>query len=53
MKLDNAFEKGQVYVALSRGISMNNIEILTFDRSKIEIDERVRNYHKKYLKNLT
>jgi len=38
IRLDNAFEKGQVYVALSRGISMNQIQILTFDRQKIKND---------------
>lgn len=50
MRLDNAFEKGQVYVALSRGISMNQIQILTFDRQKIKNDEKVYKFYKNNLK---
>ncbi len=48
LKVDvgRVFERGQIYVAVSRAQSMDRLEIYNFDKSKIMVDERVLNYMK-------
>jgi ATP-dependent DNA helicase PIF1 len=43
--LGRVFEKGQAYVALSRATSMNGLQVLRFDPSKVNAHERVRNFY--------
>ena len=43
--LGRVFEKGQAYVALSRATSMNGLQVLRFDPSRVNAHERVRNFY--------
>lgn len=44
--LRKIFEKGQVYVALSRATSKDHLEVLNFDHRRIHVAEEVRNFYK-------
>jgi ATP-dependent DNA helicase PIF1 len=43
--LGRVFEKGQAYVALSRAVSMEGLQILNFNPSKVVAHERVRTFY--------
>ncbi|CCE62806.1 hypothetical protein TPHA_0D01660 [Tetrapisispora phaffii CBS 4417] len=45
--LRNIFEAGQIYVALSRAISMDTLQVLNFDPSKIKVNEKVKEFYQK------
>lgn len=42
--LGRVFERGQIYVAISRAQSMDRLEIYGFDERKIMVDDRVVEY---------
>ncbi len=42
--LGRVFERGQIYVAISRAQSMERLEIYHFDARKIMVDDRVVAY---------
>lgn len=44
--LKNIFEAGQVYVALSRAVSMDNLQVLNFNPKKISTNPRVKEFYK-------
>ena len=44
--LNKTFEKGQAYVALSRAVSKEGLQVLGFDPKKVRIDPRVSQYYK-------
>lgn len=44
--LRKVFEKGQVYVALSRTTDKNNLEIRNFDPKKITVSEKVKQFYR-------
>lgn len=44
--LRRIFEAGQVYVALSRAVSMDNLQVLNFDPKKLRTNEKVKNFYK-------
>lgn len=44
--LKNIFESGQVYVALSRAISMDSLQVLNFNPKKISIDPKVKEFYR-------
>lgn len=43
--LKRTFEAGQVYVALSRAVSKDRLQITNFDPRKIKVDERVKDFY--------
>lgn len=43
--LRKIFEKGQVYVALSRATSKDHLEVLNFDHRRIHVADEVRNFY--------
>ncbi|EDO16101.1 hypothetical protein Kpol_1001p13 [Vanderwaltozyma polyspora DSM 70294] len=43
--LKNVFEKGQAYVALSRAVSRDGLQVLNFDRSRIQAHEKVLDFY--------
>ena len=43
--LKNIFEAGQVYVALSRAVSMDNLQVLNFNAKKIQCNEKVKKFY--------
>jgi len=43
--LKNIFEAGQVYVALSRAVSMDNLQVLNFNAKKIRSNEKVKEFY--------
>ncbi|KAF5377180.1 hypothetical protein D9615_006334 [Tricholomella constricta] len=43
--LRRTFEKGQAYVALSRATSLEQLQVLNFDASKVEAHPRVLEWH--------
>ncbi|SGZ40711.1 uncharacterized protein HGUI_02911 [Hanseniaspora guilliermondii] len=43
--LKKVFEVGQVYVALSRAVSLDALEVRNFDPSKIKCDEKVKKFY--------
>ncbi|CCH60117.1 hypothetical protein TBLA_0C03130 [Henningerozyma blattae CBS 6284] len=45
--LKNIFEAGQVYVALSRAVSKDSLQILNFNPKKIKADEEVKKFYHK------
>ena len=45
MDLKNIFEAGQVYVALSRAVSMDNLQVLNFNAKKIQCNEKVKKFY--------
>ncbi len=45
MDLGKVFEKGQAYVALSRATSMQGLQVLRFDPSKVVAHDRVRSFY--------
>lgn len=44
--LNQAFETGQVYVAISRATSTKSLQILGFDRRRVKVDQRVVSFYK-------
>lgn len=44
--LSNIFEAGQVYVALSRAVSKENLQVLNFNPKKIKSNEKVKQFYK-------
>lgn len=42
---EKVFEVGQVYVALSRAVSLDALEVRNFDPSKIKCDEKVKKFY--------
>jgi len=42
--LGKVFEKGQAYVALSRATSLDGLQVLNFDPSKVLVDARVKQW---------
>lgn len=44
VNLSRIFEKGQAYVALSRATSMDTLQVLNFDQTKVMAHERVLNW---------
>jgi len=44
--LRKIFEKGQVYVALSRATSKDHLEVLNFDHRRIHVAQEVRDFYK-------
>lgn len=44
--LRKIFEKGQVYVALSRATSKEHLEVFNFDHRRIRVADEVRNFYK-------
>lgn len=44
--LRRIFEAGQVYVALSRAVSMDNLQVLNFDPKKIRANSKVKDFYK-------
>lgn len=44
--LRKIFEKGQVYVALSRATSKEHLEVVNFDHRRIRVADEVRNFYK-------
>ena len=45
--LGRVFEKGQVYVALSRATCQEGLQVLRFDPAKVMAHEKVRNFYSK------
>ncbi|QLG70525.1 hypothetical protein HG535_0A04650 [Zygotorulaspora mrakii] len=45
--LRNIFEAGQVYVALSRAVSRDNLQVLNFNPNRIRANEKVKLFYKK------
>ncbi|CCD24475.1 DNA helicase NDAI_0D01610 [Naumovozyma dairenensis CBS 421] len=45
--LKNIFEAGQVYVALSRAVSKEQLQVLNFSPSKIRSNDKVKEFYKK------
>lgn len=45
--LKKIFEKGQAYVALSRAVSRDGLQVLNFNKNKILIDSKVIDFYKK------
>ncbi|SMN20792.1 similar to Saccharomyces cerevisiae YHR031C RRM3 DNA helicase involved in rDNA replication and Ty1 transposition [Maudiozyma saulgeensis] len=43
--LKNIFEAGQVYVALSRAVSMDNLQVLNFNAKKIRSNDKVKQFY--------
>lgn len=43
--LKRTFEAGQVYVALSRAVSMDNLQVLNFNPKKIRANEKVKEFY--------
>ena len=43
--LKNIFEAGQVYVALSRAVSMDNLQVLNFKPSRIRSNDKVKGFY--------
>lgn len=43
--LKRVFEKGQTYVALSRAVSRDGLQVLNFDRKKIETHKKVVDFY--------
>lgn len=43
--LNRTFEKGQAYVALSRAVSKEGLQVLGFDPRKVRVDNRVSQYY--------
>lgn len=43
--LQRTFESGQVYVALSRAVSKERLQITNFDPRKIKVDVKVKNFY--------
>lgn len=43
--LNKVFEAGQVYVALSRAVSKENLQIVNFDPSKIRVNKSVKTFY--------
>lgn len=43
--LKKVFEVGQVYVALSRAVSLDALEVRNFDPSKIKCDQKVKKFY--------
>ena len=43
MDLGSVFEDGQIYVALSRATSMEGLQVLNFDKSRVRIHPKVAN----------
>ncbi|CAJ0908119.1 8902_t:CDS:10 [Entrophospora sp. SA101] len=48
--LKDVFEKGQTYVALSRAVSLESIQVLNFSQRKIMSDPKVVEFYKSLLK---
>lgn len=44
--LRKVFEKGQLYVAISRCVSSKGLQVLNFDRRKVFVDEEVISFYK-------
>lgn len=44
--LRNIFEAGQVYVALSRAVSKDNLQVLNFNPKRIRANEKVKEFYK-------
>lgn len=44
--LNKTFEKGQAYVALSRAVSKEGLQVMGFDPRKVRVDHRVSQYYK-------
>lgn len=44
--LRNIFEAGQVYVALSRAVSQDQLQVLNFNPSRIRADDKVKEFYK-------
>ncbi|CCF58336.1 hypothetical protein KAFR_0E01820 [Kazachstania africana CBS 2517] len=44
--LKNIFEAGQVYVALSRAVSKDQLQVLNFNPKKITTNEKVKDFYK-------
>lgn len=44
--LNKTFEKGQAYVALSRAVSKEGLQVLGFDPRKVRVDQRVVQFYK-------
>ena len=44
--LRKVFEKGQLYVAISRCVSSNGLQVLNFDRRKVFVDEEVISFYR-------
>lgn len=51
--LKHTFEAGQVYVALSRAVSKDCLQIVNFNKNKIKANESVKNFYKKLEKKNT
>ncbi|EDO17699.1 hypothetical protein Kpol_1033p2 [Vanderwaltozyma polyspora DSM 70294] len=45
--LSNIFEAGQVYVALSRATSKENLQVVNFNPKRIRANEKVKTFYKK------
>ncbi|OBZ90108.1 ATP-dependent DNA helicase PIF1 [Choanephora cucurbitarum] len=45
--LANIFERGHAYVALSRSVTMDNLQILNFDKEKIRVNEKAAEFYKR------
>lgn len=43
--LKRTFESGQVYVALSRAVSKDRLQITNFDPHKIKVNEKVKDFY--------
>lgn len=48
--LNRAFERGQVYVAISRATSTESLQILGFDPKRVRVDDRVVEFYKRLSK---
>lgn len=44
--LSQTFEKGQAYVALSRAVSKEGLQVLGFESRKVKVDQRVVDWYK-------
>ena len=45
--LSKCFEKGQVYVALSRVTSINGLQVLSFNKAAVKVHQSVTDFYKK------
>lgn len=45
MDLRRVFEKGQAYVALSRAVSREGLQVLNFDKSRIKAHQKVVDFY--------